>query len=90
MRVVLTDDYLHPQLEEFNQQALKSQSPWMLVNPLGTKIWIGPLFHPKKTGCWECLAHRLGDNRPVERFIQKYKNISNPISSPLGLLASTV
>ncbi|WP_413172613.1 TOMM precursor leader peptide-binding protein [Anabaena azotica] len=88
--IVLTDDYLHPQLAEFNQQALKSQSPWMLVNPLGTKIWIGPIFHPNQTGCWECLAHRLRDNRPVERFIQKHKNILNPISPPLGFLASTV
>ncbi|MBD2386446.1 TOMM precursor leader peptide-binding protein [Cylindrospermum sp. FACHB-282] len=86
--VVLTDNYLHPQLEEFNQQALKSQSPWMLVNPLGTITWIGPIFHPQKTGCWQCLAHRLRDNRPVERFIQKHKQIS--LSPPLGFLASTV
>ncbi|WP_016951293.1 TOMM precursor leader peptide-binding protein [Anabaena sp. PCC 7108] len=90
LTVVLTDDYLHPNLEEFNQQALKSQSPWMLVNPLGTKIWIGPIFNPHKTGCWECLANRLRNNRPVERFIQKHKDISTPISPPLGFLNSTV
>lgn len=86
--IVLTDDYLHPQLEEFNQQALKSQSPWMLVNPLGTITWIGPIFHPHKTGCWQCLAQRLRDNKPIERFIQKQKQIS--LSPPLGFLASTV
>ncbi|BAZ50704.1 hypothetical protein NIES4103_33210 [Nostoc sp. NIES-4103] len=86
--VFLTDDYLDPQLDEFNQQALKSESPWMLVNPLGTIIWIGPIFHPHKTGCWECLAHRLRDNRPVESFIQRHKQIS--LSPPLGFLASTV
>ncbi|MBK1989149.1 TOMM precursor leader peptide-binding protein [Sphaerospermopsis aphanizomenoides BCCUSP55] len=86
--VILTDDYLHPQLKEFNQQALNSQSPWILVNPLGTKIWIGPIFHPHKTGCWECLAQRLRDNRPIERFIQKHQQIS--LSAPLGFLKSTV
>ncbi|AFZ23452.1 bacteriocin biosynthesis cyclodehydratase domain protein [Cylindrospermum stagnale PCC 7417] len=86
--IVLTDDYLHPQLEELNQQALKSQSPWMLVNPLGTMSWIGPIFHPHKTGCWQCLAQRLRDNKPIERFIQKQKQIS--LSPPLGFLASTV
>ncbi|QSJ17996.1 TOMM precursor leader peptide-binding protein [Nostoc sp. UHCC 0702] len=86
--VFLTDDYLDPQLDEFNQQALKSESPWMLVNPLGTIIWIGPIFHPEKTGCWECLAQRLRDNRPVESFIQRYKQIS--LSPPLGFLASTM
>ncbi|BAZ33079.1 hypothetical protein NIES4074_55890 [Cylindrospermum sp. NIES-4074] len=86
--IVLTDDYLHPQLEEFNQQALKSQSPWMLVNPFGTITWIGPIFHPHKTGCWQCLAQRLRDNKPIERFIQKQKQIS--LARPLGFLASTV
>ncbi|BAY23370.1 hypothetical protein NIES2100_31350 [Calothrix sp. NIES-2100] len=86
--VVLTDDYLHPQLAEFNHQALKSQSPWMLVNPLGTVPWIGPIFHPHKTGCWECLAHRLRNNRPIASFIHRHKQIS--LSPPLGFLASTV
>ncbi|MBD2562723.1 MULTISPECIES: TOMM precursor leader peptide-binding protein [Nostoc] len=88
--VVLTDDYLHPNLDEFNQQALQSQSPWMLVNPLGTIVWIGPLFQGNKTACWECLARRLRDNKPVQAFIQRHKNISTPLSPPLGFLASTV
>ncbi|MGM3305045.1 TOMM precursor leader peptide-binding protein [Anabaena sp. WFMT] len=86
--VVLTDDYLHPQLKAFNQQALNSQSPWMLVNPLGTTLWIGPIFNHHTTGCWECLAQRLRDNRPVANFIQKHKQIS--LSPPLGFLASTM
>ncbi|MCF2147965.1 TOMM precursor leader peptide-binding protein [Desmonostoc muscorum LEGE 12446] len=88
--IVLTDDYLHPNLDEFNQQALQSQSPWMLVNPLGTMLWIGPIFNGKKTACWQCLAHRLRDNRPVQGFIQRHQNISTPLSPPLGFLASTV
>lgn len=88
--VVLTDDYLHPQLEEFNQQALKSQSPWMLVNPLGTITWMGPIFYPHKTGCWECLAHRLRDNQPVQSFIHRHKKNSPSFSPPLGFLTSTV
>ncbi len=86
--LILTDDYLHPELEEFNQQALKSSSPWMLVNPLGTITWIGPLFYPQKTGCWQCLAQRLRDNRPIERFIYKHKQIN--VSPPLGFLPSTI
>jgi ribosomal protein S12 methylthiotransferase accessory factor len=90
LTVVLTDDYLNPELDEFNQQALKSQSPWMLVKPLGTIAWIGPLFHPNQTGCWNCLAKRLRDNRPIEGFIQRQKEISSPLAPPLGFLASTV
>ncbi len=90
LTVVLTDDYLDPELDEFNQQALKSQSPWMLVKPLGTIAWIGPLFHPNQTGCWNCLAQRLRDNRPIEGFIQRQKDVSPPLAPPLGFLASTV
>ena len=90
LTVVLTDDYLHPELDEFNQQSLKSQSPWMLVKPLGTTVWIGPLFSPSQTACWDCLAQRLRDNRPVEEFIQRQKNITSPLTPPLGFLTSTV
>ena len=90
LTVVLTDDYLNPELLEFNKEALKSQSPWMLVKPLGTIIWIGPLFYPHKTACWECLAKRLRDNRPIEGFIQRQKENSSPLATPLGFLKSTV
>ena len=90
LTVVLTDDYLDPRLDEFNQKALKSQSPWILVKPLGTIVWIGPLFVPNKTGCWECLAQRLRENRPIEGFIHRQKQISSPLAPPLGFLASTV
>ncbi|HLO83458.1 MAG TPA: TOMM precursor leader peptide-binding protein [Nostocaceae cyanobacterium] len=90
LTIVLTDNYLHPQLNEFNQQALKSQSPWMLLNPLGTIIWIGPIFHPHKTGCWECLASRIRDNQPIQSFIQRHKQTSTRLFPPLGFLASTV
>ncbi|HLP89934.1 MAG TPA: TOMM precursor leader peptide-binding protein [Nostocaceae cyanobacterium] len=89
LTIVLTDDYLHPQLEEINQQALTSSSPWMLVNPWGTTFWLGPIFEPHKTGCWQCLAQRLKGNRPIESFIQRHKPGSTP-TPPLGFLASTV
>ncbi|MCF4965926.1 TOMM precursor leader peptide-binding protein [Nostoc sp. CMAA1605] len=83
--VVLTDDYLHPQLAAFNQQA---SSPWLLANPLGTIVWIGPIFHPQKTACWECLANRLRNNRPVASYLHRHKQIS--LSPPLGFLNATV
>ncbi|NEP00708.1 MAG: TOMM precursor leader peptide-binding protein [Symploca sp. SIO2E9] len=90
LTVVLTDEYLDPKLDEFNQQALKSQSPWMLVKPLGTIVWIGPLFNPNHTACWDCLAKRLRDNRPMEGFIERHKELSASLVPPLGFLASTV
>ncbi len=87
--VVLVDDYLQEGLDAYNQQALKSKRSWMLVKPVGTIVWIGPIFHSGKTGCWECLAQRLRNNRPVESFIQKRKNISTILIPPLGSSAST-
>lgn len=90
LTIVLTDDYLNPELDVFNQQALESKSPWILVKPSGTKVWIGPLFEPNQTACWQCLAKRLRDNRPIEEFIQRQKDISTPLASPLGFLPSTV
>ncbi len=87
--VVLTDDYLQAGLDAFNQNALQSQRPWMLIKPVGTMIWIGPIFNPGKTGCWECLAQRLRANRPVETFIQNHKGNSTPLPTSLSLLPST-
>jgi ribosomal protein S12 methylthiotransferase accessory factor len=89
IEVVLTDDYLQDGLDAFNQKALHLSRPWMLVKPVGTTIWIGPIFYPGKTACWECLAQRLRDNRPVEGFIQRHKDISTPLPIPLAPLPST-
>ena len=70
IEIVLTDDYLRADLEQINYQALESRHPWILVKPVGKIIWIGPIFYPGKTGCWQCLAQRLQANRPIEKFIR--------------------
>jgi oxazoline/thiazoline synthase len=88
IEVVLTDNYLQEGLDSFNQHALQLKRPWMLVKPVGTIVWIGPIFYPGKTGCWECLAQRLRGNQPVEAFIQRRKGTSTPLAIPLNLLPS--
>ncbi|NET61650.1 MAG: TOMM precursor leader peptide-binding protein [Symploca sp. SIO2E6] len=90
LTIILTDDYLHPSLEEFNQQALAAQTPWMLLKPLGTIIWLGPLFVPHQTGCWHCFAQRWRDNRPMEEFIGRSKNLTTSLTPPLGFAPATV
>ncbi|MDZ8108579.1 MAG: TOMM precursor leader peptide-binding protein [Nostoc sp. DedQUE12a] len=87
--IVLTDDYLQVGLDAFNQKALKSERPWMLIKPTGSIAWIGPIFQPGKTGCWECLAHRLRANREVETFIQQKKGTSEPFPTSRAALIST-
>jgi ribosomal protein S12 methylthiotransferase accessory factor len=94
IEVVLTDDYLQSELDTFNQKAIRSQRPWMLVKPVGQRIWLGPLFVPERTGCWQCLAQRLRANRPVETFIQKHKigdreSSSSFVSTSVSVIPST-
>jgi ribosomal protein S12 methylthiotransferase accessory factor len=76
--VVLTDDYLRSGLESCNRQALAGGRPWLLVKPVGGQVWLGPLFRPGTTGCWECLAQRLRANREVEVFVQQQRGGTEP------------
>ena len=58
-----------PELAEYNAEALRDGRAWLLARPVGRQIWIGPLFRPGLTGCWECLAHRLRTNSPVATYL---------------------
>ncbi|MGK7914616.1 MAG: TOMM precursor leader peptide-binding protein [Prochloraceae cyanobacterium] len=89
IEVILTDDYLRGELEAINRTNLEKSRPWMLVKPVGTLLWIGPIFHPEKTGCWECLAQRLRNNRPSEGFIQRRRDSIFPLTPPLVDLPTT-
>jgi len=87
--IVLTDDYLRAELAEINQKNQMRSRPWMLVKPIGTSLWVGPIFHTSQTGCWECLSQRLQGNRPIEKFIQRRRNTLFPLTPPLADLPST-
>ena len=87
--LVITDDYLQVGLEAFNQKALTEKRPWMLVKPVGTKIWLGPLFIPGQTGCWECLRQRLQGQRKVETYLQQKQRTIQPFLTSLASLPST-
>jgi oxazoline/thiazoline synthase len=89
LEVVLVDDYLSKELNTYNQKALHSQRPWMLIKPVGNMIWIGPIFNPGQTGCWQCLATRLKANRPVEGFIESHQGDSFSCSTSIGSLPTT-
>lgn len=89
--IVLTDDYLRAELAEINRENQMRSRPWMLVKPIGTSLWIGPIFQTPQTGCWECLSQRLEGNRPSEKFIQRRRNTLSafPLTPPLAELPST-
>jgi oxazoline/thiazoline synthase len=71
LTVVVTNSYLRNELRACNEEALRDGRPWMLVKPTGAQVWIGPLFLPSKTGCWECLAERLRANSPVAGYLEE-------------------
>jgi ribosomal protein S12 methylthiotransferase accessory factor len=68
--VVLTDSPWRRELRDCNAAALRDGRPWLLVKPTGRQVWVGPLFRPGQTGCWECLVRRLEANCPVAAFLQ--------------------
>jgi oxazoline/thiazoline synthase len=89
LEVVLTDDYLNKELSSYNQKALHAQRPWMLVKPIGNILWIGPIFNPGQTGCWQCLTTRLRANRPVESLIEQNKGDLFSFSTSVASLSTT-
>jgi bacteriocin biosynthesis cyclodehydratase domain-containing protein len=69
LTVVEADSYLRDELRAVNEEALRTGKPWLLVNPVGRWIWLGPLFVPGKTGCWACLAERMRANAPILAYL---------------------
>ncbi|MDD2422006.1 MAG: TOMM precursor leader peptide-binding protein [Heliobacteriaceae bacterium] len=87
--VVLTDDYLHPGLAEYNRRALETGLPWVLAKPAGTVPWLGPVFYPGETACWACLATRLRGNREVSLFVEAQKDAPGSVNTSFPMLPST-
>jgi hypothetical protein len=69
--IVLTDDYLRPELADYNRTALRENRQWLLARAGGTELWIGPWFAPSETGCWTCLAHRLEANQQAQSYLRQ-------------------
>lgn len=87
--VLVTDDYLRPELATWNARSLASGQPWILVKPVGIETWIGPLFVPGRTACWECLAHRLRGHRKVESYLGRGCGPGSLVRAPSAAIPST-
>lgn len=90
--IVLCDDYLNPELEEFNARSLREDRPLLLASPTRAELWLGPLMVPGLTGCWRCLQQRLSGNRQMERYIQRVKGVdwANPSVPAATVVTSRV
>lgn len=89
MSIVLTDDYLQVGLAEFNEGAIAEGKPWLLAKPNGMYVWVGPVFEPGRTGCWQCLSQRLRANRDIDTFLQDLTGRRQPFVT-LSALPSTI
>lgn len=89
LQVVVTPDYLHPELAVINESALRRGTPWCLLKTSGVTPLIGPMFQPGGGPCWECLAFWMRNNRPVEELVRRHRDCEGPVSPPgAGLEAS--
>ena len=79
LTVVVVDHYLRPQHKSYNDSARTSGNPWLIVKPVGEQFWLGPLFRPGSTGCWNCLAERLRSNSPVESYLLDRQSLNEPL-----------
>jgi bacteriocin biosynthesis cyclodehydratase domain-containing protein len=82
--LVITTDYLDPQLERVNAEALAAARPWMLVRPRGSVVWVGPVFVPGRGPCWGCMAARLRAVRAAWQLPERRPNDDAPVAQ-IGL-----
>jgi ribosomal protein S12 methylthiotransferase accessory factor len=78
LQIVLTDDYLRPEVGAINELRLRDRTPWLLARPSGSSVWFGPLFRPGDGPCWECMATRMREQRLAGRFLQKRRGDRHP------------
>ena len=69
LQLVLTDSYLRPELARLALEFSNRGTRWLLSRPIGSEIWVGPVFDGHQIDCWRCLQRRLERNRPVEVFL---------------------
>jgi len=87
--VIMVDNYSDYRLREINTEFERSKKPWMLIKITGSDVWLGPLFVPGKTACWNCLKQRLDLNKPIDVFYQNIKNTSKNLQIPIANLSIT-
>jgi len=89
-RVVVTDDYLAPELSRMHAEAAQRGAPWCPVKLVGLMPLIGPVLQPDAGPCWDCVAHWIRSNRPVEEFLRRSRNDARPPTPPAASLEATL
>jgi ribosomal protein S12 methylthiotransferase accessory factor len=88
--VVVTDDYLRPDLKPVGERAAREGKPWWLIKPSGVSPLIGPLFWPGAGPCWECLAFWIRNNQPVEELLRRRQGLQHGFTVPRAGVPASV
>lgn len=90
LTVVLTDDYLRPELAEINTRAMEEGRPWLLVKPVGCVLWVGPVFEPGVTACYECLRIRLASKHMLHSYLRQRGALDEVLLNSIADVPGTV
>ena len=66
LHIVLTDDYLRPELAPLAARAADDAVPLLLVRASGVRPSIGPLLQAGQGACLDCLQFWIRHNQPVQ------------------------
>ncbi|WP_405642386.1 TOMM precursor leader peptide-binding protein [Streptomyces uncialis] len=86
--LVLCDDYLDPGLARIDAEHRALGRPWLLADPYGVEVRVGPVFRPDGP-CWSCLAQRLRLHRRAEEPLRNALGLSGPVARPATSLPAT-
>lgn len=86
LTIVITNDYLHSDLDLFNTKSLQDKKPWLLVKLSSTAPTIGPLFMPQETTstCWKCMEHRFLLHDQENKLYRSVKKTNTPLIRPVA------
>jgi ribosomal protein S12 methylthiotransferase accessory factor len=90
LNVFITDNFQRAEFKQINREAMRTGQPWMPVKPSGGELWLGPIFLPGKTGCWECLQQRLDLNRQINTFYRVEKKTGGHLPLPAAHTAPSL
>ncbi|HSX14256.1 MAG TPA: TOMM precursor leader peptide-binding protein [Chlamydiales bacterium] len=84
--IVVTDNYRHPKIREL---FLKSMTPYLLIKPTSSKVWIGPLLIPERTACLDCLLDSLNKSTQQEQIVEQQLQKTIPVTINKATLQTT-
>ncbi|MET3805451.1 ribosomal protein S12 methylthiotransferase accessory factor [Nakamurella sp. UYEF19] len=80
--VVLTDDYLRPELALLDRSFAAAGRSWVVAKICGATPTFGPFFTAGIGACWSCLSWRLRANRATELPVRRALRQDGPVRAP--------